>query len=63
MNVSAATLSPTCFIAASARAPPMAAPSATSSATFSFVDHSTYTRRSGSSRTSVWRISVEGVPG
>ena len=37
---SAATLTPTCFIAAIARAPPIEAPSATSTATFSLGAHS-----------------------
>ena len=40
MNGSAATLSPTCFIVTSVRAPPMAEPMPTSSATFSLGDHS-----------------------
>lgn len=60
MSESAATLRPTCFIAVSARRPVIDAPSATSSATFSFVDHSAYTP---SRPASVARISVEGVPG
>src|SRR6266511_1217843 len=63
MNVSAATFRPTCFIVTRARVPPSDAPSATSIATFSFVDHSTWTRRSASDRTSASRISVLGVPG
>ncbi len=45
---------------ASARAPPSDAPTATSSATFSFGDHSVSTP---SSRDSASRISVLGVPG
>src|SRR3972149_4914238 len=39
MNASAATLRPTCFMDASARLPAKDAPMATSSATFSLVDH------------------------
>ena len=39
MKASAATFNPTCFIAASARRPAKDAPMATSSATFSLVDH------------------------
>ena len=38
---SEATFRPTCFIVTSARLPVYAAPAATSSATFSFTDHST----------------------
>ena len=41
MNVSDATFSPTCFMVTIARVPPTAAPSATSIATFSLLDHST----------------------
>jgi hypothetical protein len=40
MKESAATLRPTCFMAASARLPMYAAPTATSTATFSLVAHS-----------------------
>jgi len=39
MNGSAATLSPTCFIATSTRFPAYDTPMASSSATFSLVDH------------------------
>jgi hypothetical protein len=60
ISESAATFTPTCFIAQIARRPIIEAPSATSSATFSFVDHSQYTPGSCAS---VSRISVEGVPG
>ena len=60
ISASAATLRPTCFIAQKARAPTIEAPSATSSETFSFTDHSVY--RSGKRDTSS-RISVDGVPG
>ena len=42
MKGSAATLSPTCFMAEKARAPPMDAPIATSQATFSLGAHSEY---------------------
>ena len=59
-NGSAATFRPTCFIVAMARAPASEAPTATSSATFSFGDHSQST---SPSRVSVSRISVLGVPG
>jgi hypothetical protein len=40
MNGSAATFTPTCFMVTSVRAPAMADPMPTSSATFSFGDHS-----------------------
>ena len=40
MKGSAATLTPTCFIVTSERTPAMAAPRATSKATFSLGDHS-----------------------
>jgi hypothetical protein len=60
MSGSAATLTPTCFMQATARAPPNDAPMATSRATFSL----------GAHEASIWpyltmfsRISVEGVPG
>ena len=39
MNGSIATFNPTCFIAASDRCPPIAAPNAASNAVFSFGDH------------------------
>jgi hypothetical protein len=57
---SAATFTPTCFIVASDRAPPSDAPTATSSATFSFGAHSVSTP---SSFARASRISVLGVPG
>jgi hypothetical protein len=57
---SAATFTPTCFMAASARPPAMAAPSATSRATFSLGAHSLYTP---SYSAMLSRISVLGVPG
>ncbi len=60
IKVSAATFRPTCFIAVSARRPISEAPSATSSATFSFTDHSAWT---SSKCESVSTISVDGVPG
>jgi len=41
IQLSMATLRPTCFMVTSARAPPRAAPIPTSNATFSFVDQST----------------------
>ena len=57
---SAATLTPTCFMAAIALAPAMEAPRATSTATFSLGAHSAcsplYSARYS-------RISVLGVPG
>ena len=56
---SAATFRPTCFIVTSARAPPYAAPSATSNATFSFGAQ----RAFPPSAPNASRISVEGVPG
>ena len=60
ISESAATFTPTCFIAASARAPANAAPNALSSATFSLEAHSDttplYVARFS-------KISVDGVPG
>jgi len=56
---SAATFSPTCFMVAIERAPANAAPSATSSATFSLGAHWAGPPNSLSRS----RISVEGVPG
>ena len=60
MNGSAATLSPTCFIVTSARAPAKEAPTAVSSAAFSLMHHSV---SMPSSRAAVSTISVDGVPG
>ena len=61
MRGSIATLSPTCFIAVSARAPAIEAPTAVSTATFSFTAHSQ--RIVSLSFAMFSRISVEGVPG
>ena len=61
MNGSIATLSPTCFIAVRARAPAMDAPTAVSTATFSFTAHSHLTVSLNLAMFS--RISVDGVPG
>ena len=58
---SIATLSPTCFIAVSARAPAIDAPTAVSTATFSFTAHSHLIVSLNFATFS--RISVEGVPG
>ena len=60
MSGSAATLTPTCFMATRVRAPPMEAPQPTSKATFSLGDH-------WAAISLYWmmfsRISVLGVPG
>ncbi len=60
MNGSAATFSPTCFIVTMARAPPNAAPTHSSKATFSLEDQC-------ASTSSYWprlsSTSVLGVPG
>ena len=58
---SAATLTPTCFIAESERTPAIDAPYATSTATFSFGAHSQYRLSLYCGRFS--KISVLGVPG
>ena len=60
MNASDATFIPTCFIQAMARVPAKAAPAATSTATFSFGDHSA--QISGYLAISA-SISLLGVPG
>ena len=62
MRGSAATFRPTHFMVTSERAPAYDAPAATSSAAFSFTDHSTYTSP-GLRFATVSMISVEGVPG
>ena len=58
---SIATLSPTCFIAVSERAPAIEAPTAVSIATFSLTAHSHFTVSLNFAMFS--RISVDGVPG
>ena len=60
MSGSAATFTPTCFMQASERTPESAPPMATSSATFSFTDHSAWMPFSCDSVSST---SVLGVPG
>jgi len=60
MSGSAATLTPTCFMATRVRAPPMEAPMAISKATFSLVDHCASISRYWATAS---RISVLGVPG
>ena len=60
MSGSEATFSPTSFMVTMQRAPPMDAPAAASSATFSFGLHSQYTP---SYLTRFSSISVDGVPG
>ena len=58
---SAATFTPTCFMAARLRTPAMLAPYATSTATFSFGAHSQY--RSSPYLVRFSNTSVLGVPG
>lgn len=63
INASAATFSPTCFMAVNARTLLMAAPAATSSATISLVEYSMYTPASLAISDVVSAISEAGVPG
>ncbi len=60
---SEATLTPFCFMTHSDRSPAKDAAAATSMATFSLVDHSTYSLPDSANRESVSMISDEGVPG
>jgi hypothetical protein len=62
---SAATFSPTCFMATAERRPAMEFASAVSQATFSFTDHSAWSTApvSFAKATTAERISEAGVPG
>jgi len=60
---SEATFTPFCFMAQIDRRPAIEAAKATSTATFSFTDHSTYMLRSRDARESCSIISDDGVPG